>query len=280
MGELLGDDGFQTAFAVALAGSAVMVFVVGHRWVLGWAPGLIAPIAAVIALIATDRRGMLSLVGVALVALGALAVRRKAWSMASVAVAPGALVMFVALDSPVPDWARVILVVAIVFGTPFVLESDRGAPRVLPVLLAMTALGMYSTTPDTERTRVMAGALAGVLLLVLDRRLRSNVAGTAATAALLVWAATLDGYPRRGAVVGALACFGVAVLLAVVQRTRMARRTIPIAVVLVVHAGIVVVAARVAGLRSEAIAALAIAVPTWVIGALVLRYALDSTRRI
>jgi hypothetical protein len=125
----------------------------------------------------------------------------------------------------------------------------------------------------------LLGALVGAAVLFLDRRLRAGPGGTAAIVALMTWASVVDGYPRRGAVVGAVACFGVVVLLPVMGIARVRVRAAPVVIVIGVQLALVLVASRVAGLRDSAVAALAIAACAFIIGALVLRVALRRASR-
>src|SRR5215211_210194 len=184
MHQLLRDEGFWVALAVALGCSIVIVVVRRPSRFVGLQAGAAAAIGAVVALLDTDRRGMLSFIGLALVVVGAALGRRLPGRWALIAAAPGAAVIALALDATVPDWAAVTLFGAIVVVAPCAIATDVRAPRVLPILLAITAAGMWATTPDTEHTRVLLGAVAGSVVLVLDRRLRAGAGGTAAVVAL------------------------------------------------------------------------------------------------
>src|SRR5262249_3600298 len=154
---------------------------------------------------------------------------------------PGAAVLALTLHPPVPSWAGVVCFVAIGVAVPGAIAVDAATPRVLPVLLAGTAIGMWATTPDTEHTRVLVGPLLRVVLLFLDGRLRSGAGGSAAIVGMMTWAAVVDGYPRHGAIVGALACFGAVVLLPLVGRARVGMTWFPLALTIGVQAAIVVV---------------------------------------
>jgi hypothetical protein len=271
--QLLRDEGFRVALLVALAGTCAVVYVHRRGWWISVEAGVVAVVAALVSLAVTDRRSMLSLAGVVLVALGAeLGCRFPGW-WTPLGCVPGAALLGLGLDAPVPDWARWACLVAAAIAPVLVVATDRGTPRLLPVLLVMTAVGMWATTPDTEHTRVLVGALGGAAVLALDRRLRAGAAGTAAITSLLVWAAVLDGYPRRGAVVGALACFGAAGLLPLVGRSRVGWQLVPVAGVLAVQVALVIVSARVAGLRTDARTALLISALAWFVAALGLRLA-------
>jgi len=279
MHELLHDDGFQIALVVGLALSGGVALL--HRrprlvW-LGFEAGAAAAIAALVALFVTHHRAMLSLLGLVLVVLGAI-VGRWLRSSAFLTVVPGAALIALALHAPVPDWAAVTCFAAIAVTVPCAVAIDRAAPRVLPILLATTAVGMWGTTPDTEHTRIMVGALVGVVVLVLDRHLGTGAGGTAAVVALMVWASTVDGFPRESAVIGALGCFGAVVLLPLVGGARIKFAVVPVVTVSVVQAGIVVASSRAAGLRASATSALLIVAGAWIVATVVLVGALPMTQ--
>jgi hypothetical protein len=96
---------------------------------------------------------------------------------------------------------------------------------------------------------------------------------------LMAWSAVLDGYPRYGAVVGALACFGVAVLLPLTAPRRQVTNVIQLAIVVAVQVGLVLICARVAGLRSVAAPALGISGLVWVVAGVVLSQTFRERRR-
>jgi hypothetical protein len=279
MHELLRDHGFWVALAVALAGAAGVALL--HRRVrsIGVEAGAVAAIAALVSLTVTERREMLSIAGVAIVFAGAALTRRVPGPFWLVGAVPGAAILAGALHPPVPDWAAVTLFAVVAIVAPCAMAADMGSPRLVPPLLAISAFGMWATTPDTEHTRALLGALVGAAVLFFDRRLRAGPGGNAVIVALMTWASVVDGYPRRGAVVGAVACFGVVVLLPVMGLARVRIRAAPVVIVIGVQLALVLVASRVAGLRQSAFAALAIAACAFIIGALVLLFALRLVSR-
>jgi hypothetical protein len=279
MHELLHDEGFWTALVVALAGSILVMVLHRRVWFarFGFEAGAVAALAALVSFVITDREDMLSFVGLVALAFGVIMVRDMParWSM--VAAVPGAGVIAVVLGAPVPDWASVTCFLGIILVVPCAIEIDTGAPRLVPLLLATTAIGMWGTTPDTEHTRVLVGALLGAAVLAFDTRLRRGAGGTAVLIGIMVWAAIVDGYPRDGAVVGALACFGVVVLLPILRRARVPFTVLPVVVVLVVQTVVVVIASRVAGLETDAAPALLISAAAWAAAAVALRVAIRRT---
>jgi hypothetical protein len=102
-------------------------------------------------------------------------------------------------------------VVATVVGGALVADCDRswGRRGLTPVLLAVTVLGIYGTTPDTEHARVLAGVALPIALLGWPRPLASlGAAGSSVATALVSWTAVVDGLGRPGAVAGAIAGLG------------------------------------------------------------------------
>jgi hypothetical protein len=147
-----------------------------------------------------------------------------------------------------------------------------------PLLLAVSAVGVYATVPDVEWALVVVGAALPLTLLgwpgplapggVGGPRRRDRpaqpppslgVAGSLATAALLAWTVAAGGAGRPGSVVGGLACLGVltveplARLLDPRHRSALARPRVAWTA-LAAHLVLVAVAARVVG-RTETVAA-------------------------
>jgi hypothetical protein len=147
-----------------------------------------------------------------------------------------------------------------------------------PLLLAVSAVGVYATVPDVEWALVVVGATLPLTLLgwpgpLAPGGLRGpgrlagpaqpppslGVAGSLAAAALLAWTVAAGGAGRPGSVVGGLACLGVlaveplARLLDPRHRSALAR---PGAAwtALAAHLVLVAVAARVVG-RADTVAA-------------------------
>jgi hypothetical protein len=146
-----------------------------------------------------------------------------------------------------------------------------------PLLLAVSAVGVYATVPDVEWALVVVGAALPLTLLgwpgplapggLRGPRRRGGpaqpppslgVAGSLAAAALLAWTVAAGGAGRPGSVVGGLACLGVlgveplARLLDPRHRSALARPRVAWTA-LAAHLVLVAVAARVVG-RAETVA--------------------------
>ena len=109
-------------------------------------------------------------------------------------------------------WARALVTVAASGGAMLVTAFDDAWQDEAPslTLLAVSALGMYATVPDTE---TIGGALGVVLpFLVLGWPLRVATLsrpGAAATVAMLVWAGAVGARGRPASIVGLVVCLGL-----------------------------------------------------------------------
>lgn len=224
-----------------LAGSAGTY---GAAWVL----------AAVIAL--AVARGLPVAVAVAVAVAGGTAGRLwRPVALAAVAVAG----LWLALTIPGGGIAERL---AVGVSLPIAVAAAswwprQGGGRLLPVLLAVTALGQVAVLPDVEEVLAVA-AVAGAMSLAVLPPVRAGLgaAGAAAATTLLVWTAGAGGYGRPSAVVGGLAAFGLVLAvpagLAVVGWRRSSAGRGAITATLIAHMAVVVVVARDAGMRDGA----------------------------
>jgi hypothetical protein len=220
---------------------------------------------------------------------GRLARRRAAFTPVGIALAtPGAIVLATHLraQSAHPHanaaWIAPLVGCSVAVAGPLVASFDRRfGPRGWPmVLYAITALGVYTTVPDTERALVLVGVSLPLALLGWPFALASlGSAGAYAAVGALVWVGATDGRGRQTAIIGAIACLGLLVLEPAARLLRGRRATVlavlprsvwAVIPVAVVHLALVYVAARVAGLRHAIGAATAIVVLESVIALAVL----------
>lgn len=109
-------------------------------------------------------------------------------------------------------WTRSALAVVVVVGATLMADFDhRHRDRGMgPVLLAISAVGVYLTVPDTERALVFMATALPLAALGWPRIWAClGRAGAYAATGLLVWVASVDGRARPGAVVAAVACLGL-----------------------------------------------------------------------
>lgn len=291
---LVEDPGFRNGWWWGVAAAAVALVAASlYRWWRPSAPEL--PLAAVAAvgatLVALDRTGpsvLLSdelvrgvLLAAALPLAAGVAARRlgvaRWWpAVALVAAIPGAVVVGDAASLANPWWWVPPLVIGTVLvGGAALVDYDTANARsgLAPVLLGMTALATWTTVPDTEQILVVVGAFLPIVALGLPAaRIREGAAGYAVVG-LLAWVAAVGGRGRPGAVVGAVACLGILVAEPVARRVWRGRAVTPglpwstrgVASI-GVHAVVVLLAARVAGLERGADAALGLAAVVLALG--------------
>jgi hypothetical protein len=206
-------------------------------------------------------------VGVVLVALGEWLARDRATRERVLSAIPGAVVLGAALPDGWALWIGVLVAVAAVVGGVLVDAVDRGMPRVLPVLLAVGAVGVYFCVPDTEAPKALLGALLAGTMIVLEPRL-GHALGHVTVTGLFVWVAAYGGVGRPGSVVGGVACLGLVLLIPLVRWSRATpART---ALLVVTQCALVVFESRVAGFEHSAWSALALSIPAFVLAAAVL----------
>jgi hypothetical protein len=202
-------------------------------------------------------------VAVFLLAAGALVARNRSFAVRAAAVAPSAVVLVTLAAPGTPGWSRGLVFVAVLVASPTSEIVDHRLPSLAFAFIALSSLGVYATVPDTEQARSLVGALLPVALAAVASHRLSESVGPSVSVAFVAWGSLVGGVGRPGSVVGAIGCLGVLAL------GPLARLSPPIRLI-VVHLAVVALASRVVGLRQSAWAALAIAVPTMVVAALVL----------
>ena len=207
-------------------------------------------------------RGFLLLMG-----LGALAL--VGWTGSSlpywarvIAALPGAALVAGSLSG---GGARTVVLVTTLAGSGAVAEWGQweAVRSAGPAMLAVTSLGVYLSTPDTEHAVVVLGVALAVGLTGWPIRAAAvGGAGGAAFVGLVAWLAATDGFARPGAVVGASACVGAFTFAPVLRRLRVpldrarARSRVSVALLITVTHGLVVFAcSRIAGLQQSGLAA-------------------------
>lgn len=289
---LVDAHSFRVAFLVA-AGATVVLAIAGlalRRFLPGRAPlplaGLAGAAAAAAALHSSNYWSRDLLVGLGALAGGGLVITvlgrflEAPLLLGFAAAVPGALLIGSAADVTPYDWVQPFVVIAIVVAASLVAEFDDFQARAGygPVFLAVTALGLYWTVPDTEEAVALVGASLPLILLGFPKPLASlGGAGSFAMVGVAVWLAAVDGRGRESSIVGATACFGVMLLDPLLDRilpTR-AERVVgpwswPPLLVAAIHLGLVFVAARVAGTRESLLDGTAIALAAFGVGGLVL----------
>jgi hypothetical protein len=261
--DVLGDTGFRVALAtgVVLVASTWLLTRAGRR-VPGYA--FIAVVAMLVGLRAGEHVPAALVVGVVLLLFGELlsgellSDKRGSWMFRFGFLVPGAWVLGASLPDGFAVELRTTAVVATAVAAPLVVVTVARAPRLAAVLFAISAVGVYLCVPDTEQAEVLMGALVAAAAMAVDPDLRA-APGIAPLTGVFVWTVAIGGHGRAGSVVGGLACLGVLVLVPVVGWGRTVRSA-PWVLALgqLVY---VVFVARVAGFRTGAGAAIALALP-------------------
>jgi hypothetical protein len=127
---------------------------------------------------------------------------------------PGASLMTTNTLLPSPNWVNTLVVVTVTVGGTLVVDFDRRHRDRgwAPMLIAVSALGVYYTVPDTERAMVLLGAALPLVLLGWPFPLASlGAVGAYPSVGALAWVAASDGRGRLTAIVGGVACLGLLV---------------------------------------------------------------------
>jgi hypothetical protein len=216
-------------------------------------------------------RLVVGVIGTGVVVALCAAVRLPAW-LAAVPIVPFAYVVAHEPAFARPHWLATLLAVAIPVGAAgaMAFESLEGPECITPVLLAISAAGVYWAVPDTELPACLLGVALPVALVAWPlRRSSAGRAGAAASVVPLFWAASVGGLGRPASIVGATACLGLLVGLPVAQAlsnvVRSARPTRQLgawraAALVGAHTLLVAVASRGAGTRQSVRGAVVIAV--------------------
>lgn len=170
------------------------------------------------------------------------------------------------------DWApgRPLAAALVVLAGVAVASADRQRAdfAIGPILVAVSAVGLYLTVPETRQVLVIVAAALPVAVLgwpsplaVLGR------GGSFATVGVLAWVAVADGRTRPGAWIGALCCLGLLLIEPMARHLsgrdlvdRLAGHLSALVLVVLAHGVLVLFASRVVGaLPSASGAALAAA---------------------
>ena len=151
-------------------------------------------------------------------------------------------------------WVQILTpTVAVVSGYWLVSWDRLPQRRLLGPLFAMTALGIWSTVPDTDSARVLLGVSLPLALATLPTSgTRASAIGAFPLAGLVAWIAADGGEPRHGSIVGAWACVGLLVLLPMLESKADALRPW---LVFLTHSSLVLIASRAFGLWETALSA-------------------------
>lgn len=209
----------------------------GERELLiGLVLGLVAGIAALV-----HRRGSLWILSVGVAAIVGLLIGRE----------------FDDLPEPSAGLVAGAALAVIVGAIGVWLVSRDVGNWTVAICLAITALGVWGTVPDTELAMVLLGAVVGGLVGAI--RVGPEAIGPIWPVPLLgvaAFVALVEGLARDSAPIGALATFGVFLLFPLIFGLF---ESAPSWLVIGAHVVLVIVTGRIAGTASSALAAIVIA---------------------
>lgn len=215
-----------------------LISAVGERgFLIGLVLGLVAGIAAF-----AHRRGSLWILSIGIAAIGGVLIGRELG------------------DLPEPSAGLIAAAtVAVIVGSigVWLVSRDVGIGTVA-ICLAITALGVWGTVPDTELALVVLGAVVGGLVGAI--RIGPEAIGPVWPIPLLAVAAFValtEGLARDSAPIGAIATFGVFLLFPLVFGLF---ESAPSWLVVGAHVILVIITGRIAGTASSALSAIVIAV--------------------
>ena len=204
------------ALGIGVLAAAAATLRLGRRPPPAW-----AGVATVAALIAVARPATAACIGLVLLAFVGLVPRPPGppglvgGAALCVVVGVGLALLGSALPVDVDGWALASwLTIGAVSLLAAVGEADSG-PRLLLVLIAGTAAGIWAAVPDTEAPVAVGAALLPVVLATLGRRDVGRAAADPVPwlglVAAMTWACLDGGRARPGAAAAGLAAYGVVV---------------------------------------------------------------------
>jgi hypothetical protein len=198
--------------------------------------------------------------GLALLLVGGWSplVRPRRWDGSVLALVGAVSLGFGPDHVPGPLWVRIFVVVATIAVASCISSFEARRGELSLPLLALAVAGIYLTTPDTEQSAILLGAIAGIWVVGGWFGATIGRGAAPATAGLIVWTLAVDGRGRHSAIIGGLACLGLLLaepISALIggARVRLESRLPPTATLMAfaVLQAAVVGAAREAGIRTS-----------------------------
>ena len=245
---------FQIGLASGIGASTILASLYRSRGISGRLTGALAVGVLLVALLLETRLTPGLVGGTIALAFAGLIWHRSRTSAITVAIVGAILVMYQGgIKESAALWVRplgfaVILIVAWRLTT----YEDRGNKPPSVLLLALTLFAIWVNVPDTRFPRLFLGGWTGLLPGLVMAGLPKLGRWAPAIAGQLVWMTAIAGAGRSGSIIGGWASLGILLL-------RPAASAKPWQVFLV-HAGLVVLTARVAGFRESPIEAAAISI--------------------
>ena len=213
-----------------------------------------------------------ALLGLALLGIGGLIARSsESLFFGAAAAIPGAWFVVASLEVGDSSWISWFLLAAIAIGGVLAARTDQliSVPTVTPLLVALTIAGVYFAVPDTEEVLVLAGAITPLALLGWPLGL-SKIGGSGcyATVGILAWTTAWGGMGRPAAIVGAVSCLGMFLLIPFFHWSRDKP-----ALIVGLHLILVAAGSRLSGHQTDPKVATLLAVAALVVGYLAMQFA-------
>lgn len=217
----------------------------------------------------TGQATWVLLAGLGLLAVAAVLVRRLRVTAAVMAIA-GIALLTEGLGPGLSVWRLLVVAGGLALARALT-TFDGSSPHAgsAPLLVLLTAGGIYATVPDTEAARVLLAASLPLAALAWTSGMRLGRGGALVLGGLLTWVIATGGVGRDGSVVGALAAAGLlladpaarAVAGGSVLDGLKAGRTRTLVVLGALQLALSLTASRIAGLEETALAAGVVAGP-------------------
>jgi len=165
------------------------------------------------------------LLGLVLLGVGGLFARSRSESLSLrvTAAIPGAWLVIGSFEMSNSSWVRWFLVAAIVVGAALTARTEEllSGATLTPLLFALTIGGVYFAVPDTEEVLVIAGAIIPLALLGWPLGVsKIGSSGSSMAVGIMIWAAAWGGVGRPAAILGAVSCLGMFLLVPLLPRSR------------------------------------------------------------
>ena len=149
-----------------------------------------------------------------------------------------------------PDWALAAIPVFVIgVGASFFRWRETGLGRLLGPVIAIAAIGIWATIPDTEMARVLLGCTLPLFVITpLPLEAPITASGAMTLAAMIAWIVVQGGADRPASIVGAMGCFTVPVVIAFLIGARSLSIRGGAATLIGIHVVTAVISSRLIGL--------------------------------
>lgn len=149
-----------------------------------------------------------------------------------------------------PGWALATIPLFVVgVGASLVRWRDIGLGRLIGPVIAVAAIGIWATIPDTEMARVLLGCTLPLFVITpLPIEARITAPGAMMISAMVSWIVVQGGVDRPASVIGAMGCFAAVAVIAFAIGARSLSIRGGAATLMSIHVVTVVISSRFIGL--------------------------------